>query len=600
MNKKSTIELTQNPLGAVIRKLENDYITGVTTNSKYVERSMYEDIQKIEAYANSKHTSGDKDALGRDKPFFNIVTAAENIWFRATDLDRKNVRIKSPSSKNMIQSFLATAKLQEWMNRENFGMFLNKWGRALARYGSSVVKFIEKDGKLHSMVVPWNRLIVDTVDFNNNYVVEILELTEAQLRRREGYDKEVVDALCEAKEARTTLDRTKKDNKNDYIKLYEVHGEMPLSYLTGDEEDDDTYVQQMHVVTFISGKNKGEFDDFTLVSGREAKHPYMITHLIEEDGQTLSIGAVQHLFEAQWMMNHSVKAMKDQLDLASKLIFQTSDGNFIGQNALTAIETGDILTHAVNEPLTQLQNNSHDITAIQNFAGQWKALSQEITSTPDSIAGNTMPSGTAYRQVAILNQESHSLFGLMTQNKGLYVEQMLREYVIPYILKQLDTTDEVKATLSDYGIEKINAMFIKDEANRLSNQIIKDELLKGNIPEQPDIQLLQGKVQEGLDIQGTERFFTPDDIGKLSWKEFFKDFEWEAIVEVTPENTDKEVTLATLNTVLQTIASNPMILQDPNAKLIFNKILEESGRISPAELVETPSQMQPTAPITGV
>ena len=69
---------------------------------------------------------------------------------------------------------------------------------------------------------------------------------------------------------------------------------------------------------------------------------------------------------------HSQKLIKDQLDLASKLIFQTSDGNFAGRNALTAIESGDILIHAINEPITQANNASHDITSLQNFGTSGK------------------------------------------------------------------------------------------------------------------------------------------------------------------------------------------------------------------------------------
>ena len=93
------------------------------------------------------------------------------------------------------------------------------------------------------------------------------------------------------------------------------------------------------------------------------------------------------------MVNHTAKAIKDQLDLASKLIFQTSDNNFVGQNALLAIENGDIMTHAVNQPLTTIPNTSHDITSLQSFQQSWKALAQDITSTPDAISGTTMPSG---------------------------------------------------------------------------------------------------------------------------------------------------------------------------------------------------------------
>lgn len=198
-------------------------------------------------------------------------------------------------------------------------MFLNEWGRALASYGSAVVKFIESEGQLHSMVIPWNRLIVDQIDFDNDVVIEVLELTPAQLKKRKGYDQEIVDKLIDSVTVRETLGKQRKDNKLNFIKLYEVHGELPLSYITGKDKDDDTYVQQMHVISYVESKEKGKFDDFTLFKGREAKNPYMITHLIKEDGRTQSIGAVENLFEAQWMVNTLQSKSRTSLTLLLNL-----------------------------------------------------------------------------------------------------------------------------------------------------------------------------------------------------------------------------------------------------------------------------------------
>src|SRR5436190_11364842 len=148
------------------------------------------------------------------------------------------------------------------------------------------------------------------------------------------------------------------------------------------------------------------------------------------------------------MINHTVKSNKDQLDLASKLIFQTADASFVGRNALVAIETGDILIHKPNEPLTQINNTSHDVTSSQNFFGMWKALINDVTGTSESMRGETAPSGTPWRQIDALLQENHSLFELMTENKGLHVEDMLREYVIPHIKrKKLNHSKEIMATL---------------------------------------------------------------------------------------------------------------------------------------------------------
>lgn len=587
----------------LVRKAERDYTTGKTTIGKYVEFSQYENIEKIDAYLNSKHISGETDSMGREKPFFNIVTGAVNIWYRATDIDRKNIRIKATKQADFIGAFLATIHLQEWMKKDAFGAFLNDWGRSLARYGSSVTKFVEKGGKLHAEVVPWNRLISDTVDFENNPKIERLFLTPAQLRKNKAYDQDVVTDLLNAVSARKTMDGQKKDNKNDYIEVFEIHGELPLELLTDNEDDCDTYTQQMQVISYVkTGKGDNDYDDFCLLKGKEAKDPYMKSDLIKEDGRSQSIGAVEHLFDAQWMVNHTAKSIKDQLDLASKMIFQTADGNFIGMNVLSAVETGDILIHTENMPLTQLNNGSHDITSLQSFGSQWQALAKEITSTPDAIAGNTMPSGTAYRQVAILNQESHSLFEIMTENKGLAIEAMMRIHVIPYLKKQMDSTEEISATLDAHGIRQLDMMYINNEAVRRHNAKLVFEALNGQPVEGLDIEAEKAKIGNEMASQGNQRFIKPSDIPTKTWKEIFKNLEWDVEVEVTNEQSDKEAVLTTLTTVLQSIASNPAVLQDPNMRMLFNKILETTGAISAVELSQAPQpqpQVQPDAMAKG-
>jgi hypothetical protein len=593
MNDKTIPEL--------VRKNETDYATGNTAISKYVNFSLGENISKIDAYLNSKHISGDTDSMGRDKPFFNIVTAAVNIWFRATDIDRKNIKVKPTKASDTTAAFLATLKLQEWMRKERFGRFLNDWGMTLARYGSAVVKFIESGGELHPMVVPWNRLIVDAVNFDNDVVIEVLELTPAQLRKKKGYDQEIVEKLIDTAVSRETLDKQKKDSKNNFIKVYEVHGELPLSLISGKDSDEDTYVQQMQVISFVASK-EGEYDDFCLVKGREAKNPYMITHLIEEDGRTQSIGAVEHLFESQWMVNHTAKQIKDQLDLASKLIFQTSDGNFIGQNALSAIESGDILVHKVNEPLTQLANNSHDITSLQNYGSQWKALGNEITGVSESMMGTAAPSGTAWRQVEALLQENHSLFEIMTENKGLHIEDMLRIYVLPFIKKQLDNKEEITASLEANDIKKIDSQYVPFEATkRLGMKLINSIIEDGEFPEVDDD--MRNKevlsVRAELDAQGNRRFFVPSEFDATTWKEVFKDLEWELEVDITGEQRDNANDMATLATVFQTIAAKQGVPMSPEERMLFNKIITVTGSLSPIEIAETQAQTQPLAPTVG-
>jgi len=592
---------TTNPVTALITKAETNFISGDVQTSKYVSQNPFEDISTIDAYLNSKHISGSTDSMGREKPFFNIVIALRNIWYRATDLDRKDAFIKATKKLHVLPAYVATLFLQKWMRKSDFGMFLNKWGIELAGYNSACVKFVEQDGELKGQVIAWDRLIFDSIDFENNPKIEILELTPAQLRERKGYDQKVVKALIEsATTQRKNIDRENKDNgKADYIRLYEVHGNLPVSYLTGNDKDEETYAQQMHVVS-MTGTGE-DTEDFTLYKGKEDKDPYMLTCLVPSiDGSVSFDGSVKNLFEAQWMVNHSVKQIKDQLDLASMLLFQTSDGNFVGQNALNAMITGDILIHAPNQPLTQLQNNSHDITALQNYAMQWRGLAQDISGGTDLMLGKPMPSSTTLGETRIAQAEAHSNFAMMTENKGLYLEAILRKYVIPYIKKQLKSKDEIVASLTEAGVERISSMYAKKEATkRTNNQLIENVLNGEDITPELQESLMQGNMKAvGEEIQqdGGEIFLKPSEIESKTWADIFKDLEWEVECNPTGEDKDKQAVISTLTEVFKIIVGMQGRPMTPQEKFVFNKMLTEVGDIiSPIEMagIDTPA-VQPT------
>lgn len=573
---------------------------GETQISEYVTFDMRETLEKIDAYINSKHISGSTDSLGREKPFFNIVNAAVNIWYRATDIDRKNIRVLPEKSEQTTVAFMATILLQEWMRKNNFGKFLNEWGRTLAKYGSAVSKFVEKDGELISEIIPWNRILCDPVDFESNPVIEKIWLTPAQLMANKSYDQDFVKILSQNTTVRETSDYQKKDTKQDYILVYEIHGNLPEYFLTGNEKDT-KYVQQMHVIS-LQAQNEGEdLDEYTLFKGREKKNSYHISHLVPEDGRTLAIGAVENLFEAQWMINHSAKQIKDQLDLASKILFQTADGNFVGQNALNNIENGDILIHAPSAPLTQL-NNKPDIASMQSSMGQWQQQGLQVNGINEAMV-QAPKSGTAWRQTAAALEEAHSLFELFTENKGLYIEEMLTGHIIPNLKKKMDTTDEVSTILDENQIEQIDEMYIPNEAKRRVEEQKNKTILSGEVydPSQEEgaVASEEELLRKTFEPLKNQRFFKPSDIDDETWKEIMKDLEWDLIIDVTNESKDTQGAMATLTTVLQTLVSNPQALQDPNVKLVFGEILNLSVGMSPLQ-IKTPQNVPQELPQPSV
>lgn len=584
-------------LHEIVRRAEKNLLHGETKLGEHVDWSLHKTVERIFAYLNSRHEHGLTDSLGRDKPFFNIVTAAVNIWYRATDIDRKDIVVLPDKSTNTVAALMATILLQDWMKKTRFGVFLNQWGRTLAQYGSAVVKFVERDGELVAQVVPWNRLIVDPIDFNALPRIEKFYKTAQQLKdmatkghpNYAGYNMTSIESLLDAQQTRETMMGEHKDNQNEFIELYEVHGELSQATYKDskgedyEDADEEIFFQQMHVISSVKGKDG--IRDFALYCGKEKKDPYMITHLIEEEGRTLSIGAVESLFDAQWMQNHTMKAWKDQMDLASKLVFQTADERFVGKNALNAFETGAILYHEQNQPIEPFPNSGHDITNLQAFSNQWRVLEREVTSTPDAARGTTPPSGTALGTVQIVTAQGLSLFEIMTENKAHALEEMLRVHIVPHLKTKMDTQEEVIAILEDHNLQKIDSMYIPRAAIKNFNDRVKESLfnklsdfseLKPFNPEEEE-----AGVRSELAQFGNQRAFSP---GEISWKEALKDLEWKLDVGITNEQHDKQAVLQSLNILLQTIATNPMVLQDPNGRLLFNKILGFTNIVSPVEL----------------
>lgn len=580
----------------LVRDMETNYRTGTVKIGDYVDHSMHETVEQIIAYLNSKHINGLKDSLGREKPFPNISISTANVWEWATDIDRKNMRISHTKSGNLILAFVAQVLLNRWMIKSDFGTYLNQWGKTLARFGSAVTKVIKKDGELNVQVIPWNRIICDPVSFESMPVIEKIYYTPAQLLMKKEFDKEKVKELIEkTTSVRENISGEGIDNQDNFIEVYEIHGEMPLSYLTDDDKDKDTYREQMHVVSFVLGDDN-EYSDFTLYKGKEEKSPYQLDHLREEEGRTLGVGAVELMFEVQWMMNHTAKEMKDYLDMASRMIFQTADSAYLGRNVMS-VEVGNILIHSPNNPLTPINVSAVNISALQSFAAQFQTLGRELSGTPDAYRGNPQPSGTSGVLYAQQIQQAGSNFRLMTQNKGLALEKLLREHIIPFLKTQMDTSEEITAILDDQNITQLDSLVVPREAIKRYNSKVVNDVLNDRIPS-PYVQgAMEAEVKKEFDLLGKQRFFKPDEIETTTWKEVLKDFEWEVSVDITDEMKNKQELGTILTSVFQTLASLGGQPMSPDMKLVFDKIMNNTGVISSLELSN--KAISPVAPMMG-
>ena len=94
------------------------------------------------------------------------------------------------------------------------------------------------------------------------------------------------------------------------------------------------------------------------------------------------------------------------------------------------------------------------------------------------------------------------------------------------------------------------------------------------------------------EMEGTRRIIKPSDNKNKTWKDYFKDFEFDLEVDITGENRDKQATLLSLDTLLQRMSADQEAFSPEDRRKVMNKIIDEIGTdvFSPLQLKGIPQQ----------
>ena len=126
--------------------------------------------------------------------------------------------------------------------------------------------------------------------------------------------------------------------------------------------------------------------------------------------------------------------------------------------------------------------------------------------------------------------------------------------------------------------------------------------MQGEVPAfiDTDTTDIENKIKEDLSQFDNERHIIPSKISSKTWKDIFKDLEWEIEVDVTGEAHDLQAHLQTLNTLYVNMINSGQL---EDARKVLEKILEITGAFSPIELatlqpVQPPQQQEVPAQVT--
>ena len=544
-----------------LKQIESDYQNGTIQITDGLVFSQNEMIRLVEFYSNSKFLNGGKDSKGRDKPFYNIVNSMVDTAVVATDIDTKDIRVEADNEGSYDKSFLFNHEIYNWMKESNFAKTLNEIGETRSRYGGVIVKKCKEKGEeMKAKVVVWKNLITDQVDILNGIIIEKHYMTPNELREKSDVWSNVDEAIgLYGKKGYTRTD--------ERIEIWEVHGKLPVDYLSDDAECSDAsdYSPQVHFYCVKGAKSEH------LYWADEKELPYKYLAWKEVSGRALGRGVVEEGEEAQVWTNDAVQKKQSAMELSGKIILKTNSKK-IGNNVMTDMDNGHIVVLEDGKDLNTVNLINGALPQFTETVQEWWSQYERVTSSYDAVRGETPPSGQPYRLQALVSQTGSSHFDYRREEEGIFLKELFYDWVFLEIKKKLTKKHILASDFTPEELMKIDESFATHEANRF----ILDSFLSGKTATMQDFLAAKDQYMQFIGKDGKRRFLDiPDG--------YYNDMKAKLTINITGEQKNKQVVMETLSNILQTVAANPAILQDNNLMTIFNKILEMSG-VSPLSL----------------
>ena len=508
-------------------------------------------LKRIYAYTKSRYMEcSDETAI-----FYNISTDRSHHFAKNIDLDTKDLQPYGIGETNYYQAWILKMKFTQWMDDEHFAIKLNDLAEKVSNNGSHIIKLVKKNGRMDWDNVDLSKIFFDpTVEYiRGTDKVEEHTLTEQQIRDKEDVWKNTDKLLA-----------TEKDSEGKRT-IYEYWG-----------YEDGQYKQ---VIYFSQSEDNTETRLFE-ADMKEDDDPYYDFHLSVYEDVWLRVGVVQRLFILQEQMNRLVNYNEKNNEIGTLLILRSSDSSTTGENVLTGVESGQILSS------NDLQQVGITRTEFNTFMVQKQDIDRradELCYTPQVVRGEQSPSGTPFRSVAVSSNNAKSSFRFIRERVGETLGYILKEKVMPGVVKGWN-----KAEVFDLA-ENIEDTKLFDEFYSLFlvNDFRKKKAKQGLLVEENE---LNAFILENLDKLNREG-------RKVRIPDKYFDFEWGIKLDITGENVDKAQKNGAYESILTWIQNNPMIQNNP----YFRQYVEDNG-ITPirmrAQEIEQAQQAQGGQPAT--
>ncbi len=482
-------------------------------------------------------------STGMEKTWYPLTEIEVEAVVKNIDLDQKDINFRAKNPNGYGITDITRAAVKDKLSSIYFGQKLDDFERNLAIDGTAVWKTYEEDGKL--IVRPIDLLNV-YIDPTSPSIQQAYRFTERTLL----FPEEIMGMTGWMNTKGIDIDvpvgpprvdpywgnRSQSVNSNvKLIDVYETWGQIPLSLITGNINDQSTEVQGHIVVSGIDspGKERVHLIERNTKTDSEgnALKPYEECWFTRVPNRWYGRGVAEKLLSLQVYANIVFNVRINRSRVSQLGLFKMKKGAGVTPQMLARLPSNGVI---VLNNLDDLEQMAVQEVGQSSYTDEQviNTLGERLTGAFQVATGENLPSSTSATEASMQASAAKSGFALIKDAIGGFLERWMNRHALPIIAKELTVGQLVRITADEDTFKELVDRVVLFKANEALDESFKG----GYLPSPQEMQTEMDSAREKL-LKG-DMFLT-----------LVKDIiasELETTMYVTNEEMDVAVTVSNL------------------------------------------------------
>ena len=581
----------------------------LTTEVSYTQRRVIQDNVMDRNFTFSVPYFED----GSEKMFFSLPFIIADATYRNTDIDTKDVNVKSDNLAAMDWIPLIRGAVRNYLKVHRFEAIMNDIRRELIDMGHVITKEVDGDTEivqLINIVRP-----ADVMDLQDGGLVESTYLSyEDMLTNKSYWEKSWNDI----EQLKSVMDSVQRNVFRVYewwtMDWFEVAGEkkytrgcikfLDKSLIESNlSERPEDWVPACELERFASPyfekiNNKKLIKKMEkqglIENGNQRRiYPYEEERLIRVPGRWMGMGYYEMLRHEGKAFNRTLneKLQYDEILHKGIMVHTKSpftsnvkgSGRGLEADVMNRIQSGAVISIKAGEKLDRLNMGSLTADFIET-AEYWFKLARQKVGVSETAIGDRLPSSTT-ATVGVLNEkQSKNAFDIVNEQQGIFFQNLFTRFKIDEIIDDITETEWAKIIGDREELMRMEEKFIENLVNTSINKSAQEGMFvpMSSVFPPEERKRIMDAVKLVRAEQGEARF-------AQFKRELLKDFDLNVSFYITNDGYDKQVVLNSVQNAIDTVAKNPMTTLDMD-KLIEMKM--EIMDLNIAGLRKSPEQIE--------